>query len=655
MIRSATLFEPYRRLLLSPVLLHFSRCYLFSIAFRIAVGSQAWGQITPPNSHPSPSPDTGQVSLPPVAVLTQHNDLARTGANLEETILNTSNVNARQFGLVFTRPVDDQIYAQPLVMTNVPITGRGIHNLVIVATVNDSVYAFDADDASVAAPYWQTNFLGPNVVPPRNADMTGACGGYYGDFTGNIGIVGTPVIDPATKTLYLVARTKEYGTNFVQRLHALDTATGAERTNSPVIITATYTGNGDGSINNIITFNSQRQNQRPGLALVNGIAYIGWSSHCDWPPYHGWLIGYDAKNLARTVVYNDTPYGSNGGIWMSGQAPAADPEGNLYISTGNGSVGFGGFPGDIINRSESFLKLTRNTIGGLNVASWFTPYNWLYLESYDLDLGSGGILLIPGTSLAFSGGKEGKVYLVNRDEMGGLSEGNADTNVVQTFQVTTNQFHNGPVWWDGPTASYAYLWPAFAHLQQYQFDRTAGQFRLPALAQSPTVAPPGQPGGMLAISANGTNAGTGIVWAALPLSGNANPGTVTGILRAYDAENVVTELWNSEQVSPRDAVGNFAKFCPPTVANGKVYLATFSNQLDVYGLLPRPSLSIRLSGAHVVLAWPRSPSGTYTLQKSATLLPGQWSNVTESVTTVGGESQVIEPVTGTTQFYRLRQ
>jgi PKD repeat protein len=528
--------------------------------------------------------------LPSVAVLSHHNDNARTGANLAETILNTTNVNTNQFGLVFTRPVDDQIYAQPLVMTNVSVLGRGTHNLVIVATVNDSVYAFDADDASATNAYWQVSFLGANARAPRNSDMTGACGGNYQDFNGNMGIVGTPVIDPASGTIYVVARTVENGSTFVQRLHALNVTNGTERANSPVVITATYPGTGDGSVGGLVPFDPQRNNQRPGLALANSVVYIGWSSHCDWGPYHGWLIGYDATTLQQVVVYNDTPNGFNGGIWMSGQAPAVDASGNLYISTGNGAVDTSG----TVNRGESFLKLSRSG-STLTVASWFTPFNWPALEAGDVDLGSGGMLLIPGTTLAFSGGKEGFVYLVNRDNMGGLSGGNADTNVVQSFQVTTDEVHGGATWWAGPGGPYGYIWPSSVNLQQYKFNTVAGMFTLPRFAQSPTAAPAGQPGGLLALSANGTTAGSGIVWAVHQLTGDANQSVRPGILHAYNAQNVTNELWNSEQLTARDAVGNFAKFVPPTVANGKVYLATFSSRLNVYGLLQSasaPQLSV---------------------------------------------------------------
>ncbi len=582
---------------------------------------------------------TNPPAPPSIAVLTQHNDDARDGANLQETILNTSNVNTNQFGLLYTRAVDDQIYAQPLIMTNVSILGKGVHNLVIVATVNDSVYAFDADDPTVTTPYWQTSFLGPNIRAPRNSDMTGACGGNYKDFSGNLGIVGTPVIDPATGTIYLVARTLENGGTFVQRLHALDVATGLDRV-PPVVITATYPGDGDGSVGGVITFDPQRQNQRPGLALANGVVYIAWASHCDWGPYHGWVIGYDASTLQRVVVYNDTPNGYNGGIWMSGQAPANDGQGNQYLSTGNGSVD----TASSLDRGESFLKLTPNG-GRLAVASWFTPYNWPVLEAGDVDLGSGGLMLIPGTNLVFGGGKQGIMYLVNRDNMGGLSGGSSDTNIVQSFPVTSNQIHGGAVWWNGAGGPYAYVWPSAADLQQYRFDASAGKFALPAFAQGASVAPNGQPGGILALSADGSKPGSGIVWASHQMSGDANQSVRPGILRAYDAGNVAHELWNSEQLSARDAVGNFAKFVPPTVANGKVYLATFSGRLDVYGLLApaKPvSVTVQLQGKQVQLSW---PAGTL---QSAGQVTGLYTNITTATS-----PYTLSP-TNAEQFFRVK-
>jgi hypothetical protein len=560
----------------------------------------------------------------PVAVLTHHNDNGRTGANLAEVQLRTDNVNTNQFRLQYTLPVDDQVYAQPLVAADVNVPGAGVHNLLIVATVNDSVYAFDADDGSVAHPYWTNRFINPpNIVAPDNNDMSaiGACGGFYRDYSGNIGIVGTPVIDPVAGTIFLVARTKEYGTNFVQRLHALDLTTGQDRSNSPVVITANYIGTGDGSVGGVLTFDPQRQNQRPGLALANGVVYIGWSSHCDNGPYHGWFIGYDTRTLRQQAVFNDTPNGFDGGIWMSGQAPAVDNAGNLYLTTGNGTVDVSG----TVDRGESFLKLTPSG-STLNVSSWFTPFNWQDLENGDLDLGSGGLLLIPGTTLAFSGGKEGMAYLVDRDRMGGLTmSSTTNDNIVQSFRVTPDQVHGGAVWWDTPTNSYGYLWPASVALQQYAFDRTNGRFVLPAVAQSLVTAPQGQPGGILSLSANGTNAGSGIVWASHQLTGDANQGVRPGILRAFDAQDVSRELWNSEMLSARDSVGLFAKFVPPTVANGKVYLATFSNRINVYGLrlastppsiLEQPQSASRTPGETVTF---------FVMASGAAPLSYQWS------------------------------
>jgi len=528
-----------------------------------------------------------------VAVLTHHNDLNRTGANLNETVLTTNNVKTSTFGLVFSRAVDDQIYAQPLVQTNVNLGANGYHNLAIVATVNDSVYAFDADNPAVSAAYWHRSFLSSGVVPPNSSDMLASpCGSFF-NISGNIGILSTPVIDPVAGTIYVLARTKETTnsvTNFVQRLHALDITTGLERGNSPVVITATVPGtNSVDSTNGVVTFNPFKENQRCGLALVNGVVYICWASLCDWSPYHGWMIGYNATNLQQTFVYNATPNGDEGGIWMSGGAPAADTNGNLYLSIGNGTVGTSNNPSDTINRGESFVKFTPSGTN-LTVASWFTPYNWSTLEANDWDLGAAELLLIPGTNLAFSGGKGSILYLVNRDNMGGVSATSADTNIVQSFSIN-NKLFGGPVWWDGPTNSYAYLWPSSDYLRQYSFSRAMGKFSSTTpFAQGPATT--AFPGGILSLSANGSQSGTGIVWAAHSNGGSANGATVPGILEAYNAENVNTLLWSSQQNSARDAVGNFAKFCPPTIANGKVYLATFSSKLNVYGLLSVPVLSV---------------------------------------------------------------
>src|SRR6266496_1730828 len=280
-----------------------------------------------------------------VAVLTQHNDNTRSGWNDNETALTTSNVNVQQFGAVFTLPVDDQVYAQPLVVGHVSV-GGGSHNVVYIATVNNTLYAYDGDNGKL---YWQASFTAPAMRPPRNTDMTGACGGGYQDFSGNIGIVGTPVIDTARGTMYFVARSTTGGT-FVQYLHAVSIVDGSELAGSPTAITATDSGNGDGSVNGVIAFDAQRQNQRQGLTLQNGVVYVTFASHCDWGPYHGWILGYDAATLQQRVVYNATPNGYAGGMWESGAGMAADATGNLYVVTGNGTVGDAGDATNLTNR-----------------------------------------------------------------------------------------------------------------------------------------------------------------------------------------------------------------------------------------------------------------------------------------------------------------
>jgi hypothetical protein len=592
---------------------------------------------------PSQSFTTGASNLlsSAVAVLTQHNDNSRTGMNLNETVLNTGNVRPNTFGLLCTRPVDDQIYAQPLVMTNVNVLGRGTRNLLILATVNDTVYAYDADDPSITAPYWTNSFIAPlNVVAPTSADESaiGACGGLYQDFSGNFGIVGTPVIDPITRTLYVVARTKEFGTNFIQRLHALDVATGLDRSNSPVRITASYPGTGAGSVGGMVPFDPLRQNQRPALTLAKGVVYISWSSHCDNGPYHGWVIGYAADSLQQVAVFNDTPNGSEGGIWMSGQGPCADVNGNIFLTTGNGSVGGN-------NYGESFLKMAlTNTSPMMRVASYFTPLNWSLLNSGDIDLGSAGLLLVPRTTLAASGGKQGVLYVVDRDDMGGI------TNAIQSWAVGNGEIHGGPVWWDSPNGSFLYVWPdSGGHLRQYQFTNSA--FNTTPYAQSAISGGSGSPGGILSVSANGSSAGSGILWAVVNTTSDANHSTILGTLHAYDAQNVNAELWNSD-LQPGDSLGALAKFVPPTIANGKVYMATFSGRLNVYGLLP--SMLPPSSGPEgVTVNFAGSLGLTYTLQR-AVVVTGPWTSIGPVSASTGGFGVYLDrQPPATTAFYRL--
>ncbi|HXG19026.1 MAG TPA: LamG-like jellyroll fold domain-containing protein [Methylomirabilota bacterium] len=510
-----------------------------------------------------------------VSVLTQHNDNARTGANLNETILNVSNVTVNQFGKLFSRAVDGQIYAQPLYVPNVTIPNKGVHNVVYVATMNNSVYAFDADDPNASAPLWTRNF-GP---PVPNQDT-----GELVDIQPIIGITSTPVIDISTKTLYCVAKTKENNSYF-NRLHALDITTGQEKTGSPVVITATIPGTGDGSVGGTITFNQLRQLNRPSLLLLNGVVYIAFGSHGDQDPYHGWVFGYDAATLQQRAVFNTSPTGSRTSIWQSGQGLAADANGNIYFMTANGSfdVNVGGK-----NMGSCFVKLSTPT---LQLLDWFAPYNEDILNVGNHDLGSAGPLLIPGTNMLIGGGKEGVLYLLDRNNMGHFRAGD-NNQILQSFQATAatsfdnGHLHGSPVYWNSPNwGPLIYLWAETDRLKAYQ-QMGNGLFNTTPVAVGPTVVPDGMPGAMLSISANGSSPGSGIVWASHPFSGDANLATVPGILQAFDASNVAVELWNSKQNAARDDLGNFAKYVPPTIANGKVYLATFSNQLVVYGLNP---------------------------------------------------------------------
>ncbi|MDP4283978.1 MAG: hypothetical protein Q8891_06110 [Bacteroidota bacterium] len=509
-------------------------------------------------------------------VATQHNNNTRSGYNDRETILTTNNVNKQQFGKLFSLSVDDQVYSQPLIAGDITLSNNK-HNVVYIATVNNTVYAYDGDNGQL---YWQKNYTAQGMRPPRNTDMTGACGGYYSDFSGNIGIVGTPVIDSATLTIYFVARSTD-GTNYVQYLHAVNILDGNEMPGSPVKITATYNGNGGGSVNNVITFDSQKQNQRQALTLLNGIVYITFSSHCDWGPYHGWILGYNATTLQQQIVYNDTPNGDAGGIWESGSGMAADNQGNLYVVIANGSVGYNNDPTNLINRGESALKLTP-TSTSLKVNSYFTPFNYQYLESNDFDYGCMGAFLIPNSNYYVTGGKDGSFYLLNKDNMGGFLP--STNNVQQTIMLTQiPAMHCQPSYYKGLSGEYVFLWSENDQLRAFPFIRNTNLFDISHVITSSVIGPSGESGAILSVSSNGTKDSTGILWASYPSNGDANQSVRPGILRAFDANDITKELWNNNQ-DANDNSGNYAKFSAPTIANGHVYLATFSNQVIVYGL-----------------------------------------------------------------------
>jgi hypothetical protein len=357
---------------------------------------------------------------------------------------------------------------------------------------------------------------------------------------------------------------------------------GNEIIGSPTQITASSAGNGDGNVNGVITFDAQRQNQRQGLTLVNGTVYVTFSSHCDWGPYHGWILGYDASTVQQRVVYNDTPNGYAGGIWESGTGMAADAAGNLYLVTGNGTVGDAGDETNPTNRGSSALKL--NPTGStLRVASYFTPYNYQYLNDYDLDYGGMGALLIPNSALYLTGGKDGNLYLLNKDDMGGFLP--SSNQVQQVVPLGNNaNMHCQAAYYKGSAKEFVYVWSENDPLRAIPLDRASNLLGAQNQVVSNVSGPTGQSGAVLSVSSDASKDGTGILWASYASTGDAEHAVSPGILRAFDANDISKELWNNQQNAARDGAGNYAKFASPTIANGHVYLPTFSNRVVVYGL-----------------------------------------------------------------------
>jgi hypothetical protein len=506
-----------------------------------------------------------------VSVTTSRNDNSRDGQNLSESILTLANVSATSFGKLFSHAVDGDVYAQPLYLPNVAIPGLGTHNVVYVATQHDSVYAFDADSNTGvnSSALWHRSFIHPKH------GITTVSSGDVGctDIVPEIGITSTPVIDTATGTIYLIAKTKENG-KFFQRLHALDITTGKERSGSPMVIRAKVKGNGDGNVNGEVYFDPLREGQRAGLLLQNGSIYIGWASHCDNGPYHGWVMSYDETTLKQIAVWNSTHNGGLGGVWQSGTGLAADSAFNVFFATGNGTYD-GKKGGD--DFSDTVAKLAPPVGQRFPLADWFTPYNQLDLSNGDVDVGSGGVLLLPdqGTGaphqhLLVQVGKQGSIYLIDRDKMGHFNQNS--NKIVQDMENAIGGMWATPAWWNNNV----YFGGSGDTLRQYTFDPAMGLLSAGAVSVSPTYF--GFPGTTPSISANGTS--DAIVWTLQTDS----YGTGSAILHAYDATNVGTELYNSTQSGSRDDPGGAVKFTVPTVANGKVYVPAVQ-QLTVYGLL----------------------------------------------------------------------
>ena len=516
------------------------------------------------------------------SVLTQHNDNSRTGQNISETTLNTSNVNKNQFGKLFAMPSDGQVYAQPLYVPGVTING-GVHNVVILATENDSVYAYDAD--SSGPPLWKASMVDAgHGAGAGETPVNSAAASLCTDLQPQVGITSTPVIDSTLKTIYVEAKSTD-GVNYFHRLHALDLLTGKEKTPGPVVIAGTVSGTGDGSTTNgQLAFDNLRHLNRPGLLLLKGTIYIAYASHCDSGNWHGWLFAYDAATFTQTSVYVTTPNGGMGGFWMSGAGVAADDAtGNIFIASGNGTFDMTSTP---VETGDTILKLGAAN-QSLTLVDYFTPEDQLNLDTHDTDLGSGGVLLLPDQPGPFKhilveAGKEGRIYVVNRDQMTTnnshyCSGCTNDPEIIEESGTNTvgteiGMFNTAAYWNDT-----LYFWGVQDVLKSIPITNGLPDFTH-ITGSTPQIA---FPGAGVSVSSNGTTAGSAIVWA-IDSSQFKAPGPA--VLYAYDATNILTMLYSSAQNATRDAAGNATKFAVPTVANGKVYVGT-STEVDVYGLV----------------------------------------------------------------------
>ncbi|MBV9272639.1 MAG: pyrrolo-quinoline quinone [Verrucomicrobia bacterium] len=514
-------------------------------------------------------------------VLTFHNDPARTGLNDRETILTPRNVNQASFGLL-NLPVDGKVDAQPLYVSSEPIDGIGRKNVLVVATEHDSVYAFDADSGTL---YWKVSLLRTGEVP---SDSRGC-----GQVTPEIGITATPVIVRAANNpgeIYLVAMSKGSSpTTYHQRFHALSLSDGSEKAGSPVEIEASFPGKGPGNNGSgHVIFNPANYKERAALLLHNNIIYTAWASHCDISPYTGWIIGYHTHSLAQVRVLNVNPNGyptstflpdgSGNSFWGSGAGLAADNNGYLYGLCANGPFDtrlINGFPkaGDY---GDSFLKLSAQD---LTVTDYFTPYNQAQEAASDTDLGAGGVLILPDMTnssgtlvrLAAGAGKDGHIYIVNREQLGKINLKTSDnSNVYQDISdALGGSVYGSPAYFDG----FLFFGPVGTTLKQFTFK----QGLLSASASSSTTTTFGYPGTTPSLSSNHRQ--SGILWA------YENAASGTAILHAYNALDLAQELYNSGQApSGRDTFGTGNKFIVPTVCNGKVFVAT-TNSVGVFGLL----------------------------------------------------------------------
>jgi hypothetical protein len=525
-------------------------------------------------------------------VYTYHNDLARDGVNTREFALTPANVNTSAFGKLTSCTVDGAIYGQPLWVANLTVNGAK-HNVVFVATQHDSLYALDAD-AVPCQELWSVSLIdiahgglaGETTVPPN------LFGAAEGAIAPEVGVTGTPVIDPVSGLLYVLSMSVNSAhTTYYQRLHAISLATGAEKTGSPVTVAGTYPRAAGG----LVTFDPRQHLQRAGLALVNGVVYVAFASQEDAGTWYGWMMGYkyNGASLAQVAVFNAAPNTQEGGIWMSGGAPSVDSANNLYVLTGNGGFDATSTTPPNNDYGDSLLKLTSS----LTVSQWFTPTDQLANAQLDRDFGSGGAALLadlpagsPVTHLLMCGGKDQALYVLNRDLLGGYD----DSHAVQKINFGSRIFSTGAFWNNkfylagsgGPSSIIS------APLRAYQLTPSTPQFNLNSSSSHQFLFPGSTP----SVSAGATQ--NGIVWAldTSQYCTSQSPGCGPAVLYAYDAVNLATELWNSSKVAA-DAAGFAVKFAVPTIANGKVYVGTRGNnrgvlgtsvsgELDIYGLKP---------------------------------------------------------------------
>jgi hypothetical protein len=502
-----------------------------------------------------------------VNVVMNRYDQFTTGATSRETLLNSANVKAATFGKLYSYYVDGSVYAQPLYLHGVQIPGKGTRNVLYVATMNDKVYAFDADRSG--PPLWMRNFTNEmsEITPVPITDVTN---NNNLNVVGNVGIESTPVIDEASGSMYLVARTKESG-HYVQRLHKLDVKDGGDQVPA-VVIRGAVKGSAPDAVKGFVHFDPRAGNQRPALALVHGIVVIAWASHEDLRPYHGWVMAYDAQSLTQMGVLCTTPDTADGGIWQSGRAPVVDSNGGIYFEIGNG-----GWDGQR-NFGNSVVKLEFHR-QGFAVDDYYTPATYKDLNARDADVGSTGPLLIPGSSILICGNKNGVIFLLDSRHLGHMTPSN--DGILQALELNAGRVMAGPALWDGPDGPTLLIWCETGVPAAFRFN---GRLLQSTPYVKGTIGSHGSPGGALTVSSDGTKSGTGILWATVTNGRSADHGNAAGVLHAFNAENL-QELWNSEQVSKRDRLGTLVKFVPPVVAAGKVYVPDYDNAVKVYGLL----------------------------------------------------------------------